>query len=274
MQISHSFEFICKPEQLYRTLADPALATYWWTDECNFDLQTSIATFKWRNFGWTVQMLVKRTEPNSLIEWECIASNMQNTNAWQGSIVTFKIAQLNSNRSRLDFLHDGYKNSPCFNACNAGWAFVLGNSLRSYIETGIGKPFQNDPESGGKQIPKNSPASIVYFEIPAPNIEKAGTFYSSVFGWIITPSSLSSHAYWEVGTGDGQLTGGLDSAASVCDGGIITYMKVDDITTTLDKICESGGSVVRPKFDVGGGYGFSAIFRDPNGNRLGLFSKA
>ena len=122
--------------------------------------------------------------------------------------------------------------------------------------------------------PTDAIAPIVYFEIPAPDIEKAGTFFSSVFGWTITPSSLSSKAYWEVGTGSDQLTGGLDSSIPVNEGGIILYLRVDDLAATLRKICDSGGSVVRDKFDIGGGYGFSAIFKDPNGNRLGLFAKS
>ena len=88
-------------------------------------------------------MLLKRLEPTSKIEWECIASNMQNTDAWQGSKITFQITDVDNNAARLNFLHDNYKSSPCYDECNAGWAFVLGNSLRSYVETGVGKPFKN-----------------------------------------------------------------------------------------------------------------------------------
>ena len=118
-----------------------------------------------------------------------------------------------------------------------------------------------------------NPAPICYLEIPAPNIEAAGSFYSSVFGWKITPSDLTNKKYWEFSTGDSGLTGGLDSSKSTqFNGGVILYLKVEDIDLTLIKIKEFGGSVLRSKFDIGSGYGCSAIFNDPNGNTLGLYA--
>ena len=116
-----------------------------------------------------------------------------------------------------------------------------------------------------------SSAPICYMEIPAPNIEAAGAFYASIFGWRITPSNLSDKSYWEFSTGDGQLTGGLDPSIPVSAGGVLLYLKVESITDALAAVKGSGGIVVREKFDIGGGYGFSAIFKDPNGNQLGLF---
>lgn len=116
------------------------------------------------------------------------------------------------------------------------------------------------------------PSAICYLEIPAPNIEKAGSFYSFIFGWKIKPSSLTDKPYWEFSTGEGLLTGGLDSSKEATPGGVILYLKVADIESTLEKIALFGGSVLRPKFDIGGGYGWSAIFKDPNGNTLGLYS--
>ena len=115
-------------------------------------------------------------------------------------------------------------------------------------------------------------ATICYLEIPAPDVEKACAFYSKVFGWDVTPSTLSDKTYWEFSTGDGQLGGGLDPRLPVQDGGVLPYLKVSDIAEALAAINDAGGSVVRKKFDIGGGYGFSALFKDPNGNQIGLFS--
>lgn len=117
-----------------------------------------------------------------------------------------------------------------------------------------------------------NPANICYLEIPAPDIEKMGSFYSSVFQWKVTPSNLSDYEYWEFSTGEGQLTGGLDSSKQVQLGGVILYLKVEDIDETLSEISKYGGKIVRTKFDIGGGHGSSAIFQDPCGNTLGLFA--
>lgn len=124
-----------------------------------------------------------------------------------------------------------------------------------------------------KSEPKRQPALICYLEIPAPNMDAAISFYRNVFGWTMTKSDLSPHPYWEFSTGAGQLSGGLDSQQPVNGGGVLLYLKVENISETLGLIKSLGGSTFRDKFDIGGGFGFSATFKDPNGNILGLFSK-
>ena len=115
------------------------------------------------------------------------------------------------------------------------------------------------------------PATICYVEIPAPNLEAAGEFYRAVFGWKITPSNLSDKPYWMFSTGPGNLEGGFDPARKVSTaGGAILYIKVKDIGDTIAATQKSGGSIVRDKFDIGGGHGYSATVQDPNGNHLGL----
>lgn len=121
---------------------------------------------------------------------------------------------------------------------------------------------------------ETKPAPICYLEIPAPSIEKAGSFYRSVFAWKIQPSSLTNQQYWMFETGEGSLMGGLDTTKAVQEGGIIFYIKVEDIAAMLKAIDQAGGSMVAAKEDIGGGYGFSAVFKDPNGNRIGLWSKS
>lgn len=117
------------------------------------------------------------------------------------------------------------------------------------------------------------PAPICYVEIPAPDIEKAGSFYSSVFGWTVSPSNLGDQPYWMFKAGEGQLMGGFDSSKPVQPGGVILYLKVDNIEAALTLVKEKGGAILREKFDIGGGYGFSAIFKDPNGNHVGLWAE-
>ncbi len=115
-------------------------------------------------------------------------------------------------------------------------------------------------------------ATICYIEIPAPDVEKAGAFYSTVFGWKITPSDLTARSYWMFSTGENQLMGGLTPDLRVQEAGVILYIKVDDILEKLKLIEKEGGLVVKGKSDIGGGYGYSAIFADPNGNQLGLWA--
>lgn len=115
-------------------------------------------------------------------------------------------------------------------------------------------------------------AEICYVEIPAPDIEKAGAFYSTVFGWQIKPSPLAGSPYWEFRTGDDQLSGGLVQGRPPANAGVLLYLKVQDIDEALRQIQVKGGVVASPKAEIGGGYGYSALFEDPNGNRMGLYS--
>jgi hypothetical protein len=116
----------------------------------------------------------------------------------------------------------------------------------------------------------DKPAPIVHLEIPSPDVAKAGKFYSSVFGWGVEPSGDGGYMMFDTGTE--QLGGGLDPKSPVVEGGIMFYIKVGDIAATLAAIEKAGGSVVEPKRSIGP-WGFIAVFRDPNGNRVGLWAK-
>lgn len=118
-------------------------------------------------------------------------------------------------------------------------------------------------------------APICYIEIPSPQPEEAAEFYARVFGWTTNPSSLDSMAdskYYMFNTGEGQLMGGFTSFKTVQKGGIIFYIRVDDIDSVLQKVEQAGGLIVSRKEAVGGEYGFTATFKDPSGNEVGLWS--
>jgi predicted enzyme related to lactoylglutathione lyase len=119
-----------------------------------------------------------------------------------------------------------------------------------------------------------TPSPIVYVEIPAPDLDAASAFYASVFGWTVRESDLSDQPYAMFSAGGDALSGGLDPSRAVQrEGGVILYLKVDDIAATLTAIEAAGGETVRAKQPIGGDYGFSAEFRDPNGNPVGLWAK-
>jgi predicted enzyme related to lactoylglutathione lyase len=56
-----------------------------------------------------------------------------------------------------------------------------------------------------------APASIVWFEIPADNVERAKTFYGKLFGWKIDKFPGARMPYWIVNTGsdDPARNGGM-----------------------------------------------------------------
>ena len=111
---------------------------------------------------------------------------------------------------------------------------------------------------------------ICYLEIPANTAEASADFYSSIFGWKVRKR------------GDGELA--FDDPAGVSgtwvkesdrtpDEHTRTYIMVDNIAETLQKIQKSGGRVLTPRKDIGTGLGAFAIFTDPVGNEFGLYEE-
>ena len=113
-------------------------------------------------------------------------------------------------------------------------------------------------------------AEICHVNIPAPDLAKAKAFYTKVFGWKCTAMpGMTGYSFWSAG----KLGGGFDADVKPAKGGVTLYLAVADIPAALKKIKFSGGKAVRPKTAIPGNYGFMATFLDPNGNRMGLWSK-
>lgn len=119
----------------------------------------------------------------------------------------------------------------------------------------------------------SQPAPVCYLEIPAPSPKESAAFYGAVFGWACSPSTLTDLNYWMFNTGENQLAGGFTPEKRVQQDGIIFYIKVADIDTTLKNIETAGGTIGSAKEAVGGDYGFTAVFQDPAGNKVGLWSQ-
>jgi len=56
--------------------------------------------------------------------------------------------------------------------------------------------------------------------------------------------------------------------------GAVVYLNVgEDLQTVLVKIKANGGKIIVPKTDIGSVISFYAMFKDTEGNKLGLHSK-
>ena len=110
----------------------------WWTQEAR--VKDGKGTFGWSSYGWTVELDMKQNDLTSEVVWKCTSSNMQNTSAWEGTTITFSLAP-DQDGTQLELAQTGYRESPCFEVCNQGWAFFVGTSLKQYLETGKGIPY-------------------------------------------------------------------------------------------------------------------------------------
>jgi len=115
-----------------------------------------------------------------------------------------------------------------------------------------------------------------YFEIPVENIDRAIRFYSQVFGCEFAKDSIHGNemAFFSFDPGSPGITGALAKGEIYKPSlsGALIYLSTLDAGSTLHKVVEAGGDVLFPKTEVTG-YGWSAEFKDCEGNRVGLFQR-
>lgn len=115
-----------------------------------------------------------------------------------------------------------------------------------------------------------SKRNIVHVEIPAVNVEGAGKFYESLFGWKIQPMPEMNYTMFEAG--DGDEYGGFPQVSEENPAGqVLVYIASDDIEADLKKVEKLGGKVLHQKTEIPqtGWYG---VFQDPTGNVLAVYT--
>ncbi len=114
-------------------------------------------------------------------------------------------------------------------------------------------------------------ASIVWFEIPADNVERAKKFYGELFGWKIEkfPGPME---YWHIDTGGGNDTpdGGLLKRQNPGHQGITIYIGVASVDQFVAKVQKLGGKICMPKTAVPQ-MGYFAVCQDADNNTFGLW---
>src|SRR5262245_60515511 len=98
---------------------------------------------------------------------------------------------------------------------------------------------------------KPVPASIVWFEIPADDIQRARTFYNKLFGWKINKFPGAVEDYWHIDTGgaDASPDGGMMKRKG--EGHTITnYVMVPSVDKAAAKVEQLGGNICMGKTAV------------------------
>ncbi len=116
------------------------------------------------------------------------------------------------------------------------------------------------------------PASIVWFEIPADNIERARSFYGALFGWKIEkfPGMMD---YWHINTGGDDATPDGGMMQRKCPEQPITnYINVSSVNEAAAKVAKLGGKVCMPKTAVPQ-MGYFAICEDTESNTFALWER-
>ncbi|MBI4400255.1 MAG: VOC family protein [Nitrospirae bacterium] len=112
--------------------------------------------------------------------------------------------------------------------------------------------------------------SIVWFEIPADNPERAKKFYGSLFGWKIEKFPGVTD-YWHIDTGGGDRTrdGGM-MARKYPKQPITNYVAVPSVDEYTAKAQKLGGKICMPKTAVPQ-MGYFVVCQDTENNTFALW---
>jgi predicted enzyme related to lactoylglutathione lyase len=111
------------------------------------------------------------------------------------------------------------------------------------------------------------PGTIVHFELPSSDTDRAADFYRGLFGWQIGGSVMEGFDYRMFDAGDGQ--GGAVFPSDKAGSGPIVYFSTDDIEASVAKVRELGGQA-EDKQPVPT-HGWFASCVDTEGNHFSLW---
>ena len=106
-------------------------------------------------------------------------------------------------------------------------------------------------------------------EIPSTDLQKSKDFYSKIFGWKMS-EDMPGYVLFKTGDDQG---GGFTKESKPAQDGVILYIEVEDIPTKLSEIENAGGKKVKDKTQISPEYGYYALFTDPCGTIMALWSK-
>ncbi len=120
---------------------------------------------------------------------------------------------------------------------------------------------------------------VGWFEIPVADMDRAKKFYDIVFDISISVHDLGGFKMgWfpndpEKKGAKGSLVQHEMYRPSATDGPLV-YFSCKDVSLELSRVEEAGGTIMRPKSEIGNGQGFMALIKDSEGSRVALRSLA
>lgn len=111
---------------------------------------------------------------------------------------------------------------------------------------------------------------IVHIELSAKNPQELSNFYHDLFGWRIQHDEALNYTMFE--TKEGGLGGGFSPVSDDNPpGSVLIHIQTDDIEASLREIEAHGGQSIVPKTEIPA-TGWFAVFADPSGNKVGLYT--
>jgi uncharacterized protein len=118
------------------------------------------------------------------------------------------------------------------------------------------------------------PGALCWADLGTPDPDRAGKFYSAVFGWKLEKGEKDPSGYLHVKNGE-HFIGGIPPAqpGSKMPPHWLMYIMVADVAATAAKGAKLGGKILMPAQDMAG-VGTWSILADPQGAVFAIFKSA
>ena len=118
---------------------------------------------------------------------------------------------------------------------------------------------------------------IAFFEIPAADFGRAVKFYETVLGVTLDVCECEYEKMAFFPEEEGVAPGAISFAENFkpSGGGVLVHLAVDNLDEVLRRVEQNGGEVAIPKTKIeADNRGYFAVFKDSEGNPVGLYAEA
>ena len=140
--IEQQFVYKVEPQLAFLAISQDIHLARWWCEECSAEPR---AGGRVRLFFESNVCLFEVSEFISyqFMEWKCVdaRTGVRTREDWIGSAVSFQISRNGDRGADLRIVHRGLNAAPAREEWASIWRRYLGNSLKTYLEFGVGQPF-------------------------------------------------------------------------------------------------------------------------------------
>lgn len=124
------------PERVFNALTQQDEIVCWWAEQAQVKPEVgAVGTFRFRPPAGTLQFEIAELDHDKKVLW----ISRLGPPTWAGTSVTWQLTSL-ANGTKVVFTHDGFAQADeAYTRAQGNWDAFL-DSLKSYLETGIGTP--------------------------------------------------------------------------------------------------------------------------------------
>ncbi len=134
--IRHRITIDAPPERVYEAVTTQEGLESWWTADVRAEAKVgAVSEFGFQGHASVFRMKIETLDPPTKVEWRCIG----NVEEWTETTLAFRLLPLEGARTRLDFVHAGWRSAEgAYPMCNTDWGRLM-YFLKDYIEgRGVG----------------------------------------------------------------------------------------------------------------------------------------